>query len=75
VGTQEYANCGPEEIAERYLLGALTPLGWRRIERPGRWVKRVGDREATLYLEYPREGTAECAVTIYADYETGLIGN
>lgn len=76
VGVQRYANCGPEETAERYLLGALEALGWRRAERPIRWVKHVGNREATLYLEFPSMTSAgECELTIYADYETGLFGS
>ena len=76
VGVQRYASCGPEETAEQYLLGALEPLGWRRVERPSRWVKHVGDREATLYLEFPPMTSAgQCEIAIYADYETGLLGS
>lgn len=74
VATQRYTNCVAEETALRYYITALDPLGWRRVERPSRWVKRVGDRDASLYLEYSATRAAECHVTIYADYGTGLLG-
>lgn len=71
---QRYINCSAKETAVQYFTTALAPLGWRRVEARQLWMKRIGDREAILELEYPRLDRAHCRVRISAYYETKLIG-